>query len=350
VQAERGRLSALVTIYGTLADERIVWGRDGNCDSTDMLYATADKNFRPADQWCAYARHVVRTWVSNDQTAPRLATLFAYLRQENIKAPRTMLTATARITRRGEFIAVTYEVDPQLHGGPATKIIAAQTSEWHPQRIQDYPAHRAYADKWIEWSKPLLDGVKEGFGRTLRTAGLPAFPKMGLAAMEIRPALAGTQFVREDGAGFRIEGVEGTTVTTVNSRNLRVQWQVGGLVPVANNRQIDRQSAERLLPLQVGNKTTFERAATVGSLKWRHTMEVLRTETLSVGGRDYPTFVVEDRIDAIEETQRGFSMKRTVWFAPDVGWLLMLHEEQLAGPPSEMFNWRVVKIVPPGSG
>jgi len=346
-QVDGGRLSALVTIFGTLSDERNGWGRDANCDRTDMLYVTADKNFRSTDQWCAYVRHRIRSWVATDQTLPRSASLYAYLRQENVKKPWTMLSTTARFVRNGEFIDVNYEVDPQLHGGPATKIIAQRTSEWHPQRIQDYPAHRAYADKWIEWSRPLLDGVKEGFGRTLRVAGLPQFPKMGLAAMDLRRAQVGTQFVTENG-GFRVQAAEGTALTTVNARNQRLQWQVGGLVPVADNRQLDRESAERILPLQVGSKTVFERSATVGTLKWRHTMEVIRTETLTIDGRDYSAFVVEDRIEGLSPSQQGFAMKRTAWFSPDAGWLLRLAEEQLGGEPATMNNWRVVKIVPPG--
>jgi hypothetical protein len=170
---------------------------------------------------------------------------------------------------------------------------------------------------------------------------------MGLAAMDLRPAQVGTQFVTENG-GFRVQAAEGTALTTVNARNQRLQWQVGGLVPVADNRQLDRESAERILPLQVGSKTVFERSATVGTLKWRHTMEVIRTETLTIDGRDYSAFVVEDRIEGLSPSQQGFAMKRTAWFSPDAGWLLRLAEEQLGGEPATMNNWRVVKIVPPG--
>ncbi len=346
VQIEGGKLSALVAIHGTRNVEAVGWTRDSTCDRSDMLYVAADKNFRATDQWCSYISHNIRSWVATEQTPPRSATLFEYLRKENIKKPWTMLATTSRLVRNGELIVVSYEVDPQMHGGPATKIIALQTSEWHPQRIQDYPAHRAYADKWIEWSKPLLDGLKEGFGRTLRTARLPTFPKMGLAAMGIRHAPVGTHFVTENG-GLRIQALEGTAVTTVNARNNTTQWQVGGLVPVGSNRVTDPERAERILPLQVGNKTVFERSATVGTLKWRHTMEVVRTETLSVDGRDYATFVVEDRIEGLSPSQQGFVMKRTAWFAPEAGWLLRMAEEQLGGEPVTMNNWRVVKIVPP---
>lgn len=350
VQTDAGRLSALVTIIGTSSsDQNDGWVRNSNCDRSDTLYAVADKNYRTSDQWCSYAFHTVRTWVAGDATPKRVAALYAYLRQENLKAPWTMLATTAHLVRNSEFITVSYEVDPLMHGGPGTKINAWQTSEWHVQRIQDYPAHRAYADKWIEWSKPLLDGVKEGFGRTLRVAGLPPFPKMGLAAKEIRLAPVGTQFITESG-GFRVQAAEGMALTTVNARNQSMQWQVGGLVPIADNRRLDGNNAERILPLQVGNKTVFERSATVGSLKWRHTMEVVRTETLTVDGRDYTTFVVEDRIEGVAATQNGFAMKRTAWFSPEAGWLLRMAEEQLGGEPSTMNNWRVVKIVSPGSG
>ncbi len=347
VQLDAGRLSALVTIVGTLTDDRNGWGRDTNCDRSDILYVAADKNFRATDQWCSYANHLVRSWVAGDQTTPRVATLYEYLRQANVKTSRTMLMTTARLVRNGEFITVSYEIDPQMHGGPATRNNTWQTSEWHPQRIQDHPAHRAYADKWIEWSKPLLDGVKDGFGRTLRVAGLPTFPKMGLAAMDIRPAQVGTQFVTENG-GFRVQAAEGMALTTVNARDQRMLWQVGGLVPVAENRRLDGDNAERILPLQIGNKTVFERAAIVGTLKWRHTMEVVRAETLSIDGRSYSTFVVEDRIEGLSPSQQGFVMKRTAWFSPEAGWLLRLAEEQLGGEPATMNNWRVVKIVPPG--
>jgi hypothetical protein len=40
--------------------------------------------------------------------------------------------------------------------------------------------------------------------------------------------------------------------------------------------------------------------------------------------------------------------KRTLWFAPEVGWLVRQRDEQLAGPPQRMNSWEVVRIVPPG--
>ncbi|MBI3507449.1 MAG: hypothetical protein HY059_21650 [Proteobacteria bacterium] len=347
-QIENGRLVALVSMSGTTQNERERWLRDKNCDRTDYLFAAADRNLNDQDQWCQYVTHATRTWISSNDQAPRVAELYRALRESQAALPTTMLSSELRIVRMGEFLRIAYEIAPVEFGGPSSAARTWQTAEWHPQNIAKFPAHREFADGWIAWAQPMLVQVRTGYNGRLAAYEPQPLPVAGHRSLGLTPVRIGTSFTTNAGGGFKVSAVEGMAVTTVNASGAAAHWQLGGMLPLVASSKFDRALAEKIFPLKVGNKTVFDQMSANGLNGWRHTVEVVRSETLKIDGRDYATFVVEDLAKAINDSQGGFVRKRTVWYAPELGWLLKMNEEQLAGAPEKMNSWEVVRIVPPG--
>ena len=372
-QLEDNRLVALVSFFGTQQYDGTAWARDADCDRTDFVLALADKNFNAQDQWCLNVQHRFRTWVSDDNMATRTKALYTALNDAKIVRPPLMLETKVRVVRSGEFVDATYLILPTAFGGPVTKGFVFPTSEWHVQNIANHPQHREFADGWIAWSKPMLEVVRAGFGRTLAdyspapypfaaaqkapaapatstaSVAAPAAPARAAAPQTAAASVlkAGTRFATASGE-FRVERIDGSIVHMVNKANQSSTWFPRGLMPFDSASKFDRQAAEALFPMKIGNKVTFEQQAASGDNAWRHTLEVVRAEVLTIEESKYPTWIVEVRTESLNPGQGGFVRKRTVWFAPQLGWILRMREEQLAGPPQTMNSWDVVRIVPPG--
>lgn len=361
VQIRNNTLVGLVTLTGSVQPETIVWVRDRNCDRTDLLFVEADRNFNNADQTCVVASHSVRTWVAPDRAGEQTKALYDFVREKGFSRPATMVSGRARFVRDSEYIDAVYEVLPPAFGGPATRINNWSTSEWHKEVVGGHPEHRRFADAWIEWTKAMAAQVRAGFGRSLSgftpIAIGPATPPAAAARPAAQataapitgafraPAL-GTRFVVADGH-YEIARVDSLTISTLNASNQGASWQVGGLVALGSNPHFDRAAAEGIFPLAVGKKVEFLQHVASGSNAWRHTLEVVGTENVTVDGRTYSTFVIEGRTEAIGPGMAEFVRKRTLWFAPEAGWLLRLRQDQIAGAPQRLNNWDVLRIIPP---
>jgi hypothetical protein len=359
VQVSNNSLVGLVALSGSFQPETIVWNRDRSCDRADLLFVEADRNFNNADQYCVIATHVVRSWVAADSAPDATKAIYAYLRGAGVARPPTMLSGRVRFVRGSEFIDVTYQVLPVAFGGPATRINNWATSEWHKDIVSGHPEHRRFADSWIVWTKAMAEQVKAGFGRTVtefRSIAIgPVSPSVAAGAPvatanavpgAFRAPRIGTRFVVADGH-FEIARIDGMTISTLNASNQGATWQPGGLLPLGSETRFDRAVAESIFPLAVGKKVEFVQQAASGTDAWKQALEVVRQETLTIDGRAYTTFVVEGRTEAAGPGMAEFVRKRTLWFAPDAGWLLRFRSEQLAGPPQRTFNWDVLRIVPP---
>jgi hypothetical protein len=354
-QIRNNSLAGLVSLTGTVQVENLQWGRDRECDRTDFLLVDADRNYNPAEQFCLRVNHGTRTWVAASDADNQTKQLYAYLREANIARPSTMLGTVLRIVQRGEFLRVTYEVLPSAFGGPTTRNNNWTTSEWHVDAIGANPAHRRFADAWIEWSKAIAPQVKAGFGRTLQgytpaaingfdTAAIPpAAPVTG----EFRAPVVGTRFVLASGH-FEIARVDDMMISTLNSGNQGAAWFAGGLVAFATSAKFDRALAASIFPLAVGKKVEFLQSGATGTDAWLNKLEVLRTEELVVDGRSYVTYVIDTSYESAGPGMAETKHKRTIWYAPSVGWLLRYRSERLVGPPANPVNWDVLRIVPPG--
>jgi hypothetical protein len=358
VQIEKGRLIALVSLQGTRQYESgIYWVRDRNCARTDYLFAIADQDLNPHKQWCSHVTHLARNWMLSDLLDESTKALYSALVADDVVKPAMTLRAEAWIADDSEYIRVTYEISPGEYGGPTAPARSWSNSEWHVQNIGKYPAYREYADSWIEWAKPVLANVRAGFGRSLPgntalkpipvgTARAVAGAARGVVAAVAVPV--GTKFVTVNGGNFTVQSADGSSVRTANTSNQLMTWQFGGLLPITSTTRVDPGVMGKLFPLKVGNKVVFDQTSVGNPNAWRHTVEVVGTEKITVDGKDYDTFVVNDLAEGLDPSQGGFARKRSVWYAPALGWLLRMREEQLGGAPERMNSWEIAKIVPPG--
>lgn len=355
---ERNALAGLVNLTGTVQYENLQWIRDRQCDRTDFYFLDADRNFNNADQRCQYATHFVRTWTASDNQPEQTRAMVEGLRAKSIALPPTTIVSVHRRVVGGEYLTVTYEISPASIGGPVARANAWSASEWHKDKIADNPEHKRFLDAWVEWSKQMAPKVRDGFGRSLSSYAPIAIayePPVAKAAVPAAtgptgPAgftgpVVGTRFQLAEGE-IRIMRADGANIVTANEKNQIVVWRAG-MIAWDRGAGYARATIESIFPLAVGKKVSFVDTVP-GRQPIRHSLDVIRQEQVQVAGRSLLTFVVEQITDYTDPADAGLRRKRTLWYAPEVGWLLRQHDEQLAGPPQSMNSWEVVRIVPPG--
>jgi hypothetical protein len=152
----------------------------------------------------------------------------------------------------------------------------------------------------------------------------------------------GTRFQSSNGY-FQVTSVEGMHVTTVNAANRTANWEAGFLY--LSNRA-DRWKIESIWPLEPGKSTTYEEHA-ANSDTWRHTVTVLRRETIRIPAGSFDTMVVEERIESLTAAQGNLDVTKTYWYAPTAKWPVKRNMVQRAGPPFSSEDYIVSAIVAP---
>jgi len=159
-------------------------------------------------------------------------------------------------------------------------------------------------------------------------------------------AAPGTRFVTRTGH-FEITGVENGMVTTVNKSENSARW-AGGLLGMRVRNSIDPATIAQLHPLAVGKEITFEEKGR-GEDRWRYTIRVTGTETVTIKEKSYQAFVITARDQSLNPEQGGFDRTRTMWFSPEAGGILKQRVKQDAGPPVNTNSWEVIEIIAPKS-
>jgi hypothetical protein len=157
----------------------------------------------------------------------------------------------------------------------------------------------------------------------------------------------GTRFVTRSGF-FEIVGVENGNTVTVNKSNNTGRW-AGGLLGMRSRGSIEPNVIAQLQPIAVGKEVTFEEKGK-GEDRWRYTIRVTGTETVTIKERSYQAFIIVARDQSLNPDQGGFDRTRTMWYSPQAGGILKQRVKQDAGPPVNTNSWEVVDIIPPGSG
>jgi hypothetical protein len=355
---ERNALVGLVNLTGTVQYENLQWVRDRQCDRTDFYFLDADRNYNNADQRCQYATHFVRTWTASDNQPEQTRAMVQGLRAKSIALPPTTIVSVNRRVVGGEYLTVTYEISPASIGGPVARTNTWSASEWHKDKIAENPEHKRFLDTWVEWSKQMAPKVRDGFGRSLSDYAPIAIAFEPPVARAAAPAatgpavpdgfagpIVGTRFQLADGE-IRIMRADGANIVTANEKNQIVVWRAG-MIAWDRGAHYLRAAIESIFPLAVGKKVSFVDTVP-GRQPIRQSLDVVRQEQIQVAGRSLSTFVVEQVTEYTDPADAGLRRKRTLWYAPEVGWLLRQRDEQLAGPPQRMNSWDVVRIVPPG--
>ena len=83
------------------------------------------------------------------------AQLRRYIKKNNIELPKVALFSNhsyfSRL-RAGKWYAITYQIDPEILGGPKNKFVTENSSEYHRNNIENYPDHKKIMEKWISIS------------------------------------------------------------------------------------------------------------------------------------------------------------------------------------------------------
>ena len=83
------------------------------------------------------------------------AQLRRYIKQKKIELPKVALFSNhsyfSRL-RAGKWYSMTYQIDPEILGGPKNKFITEASSEYHRNNIENYPEHKKIMEKWISIS------------------------------------------------------------------------------------------------------------------------------------------------------------------------------------------------------
>lgn len=353
---EDNRLVGYMYALGPMTTNNVhrIW--DMECRRTDLYFVESDANNNPQEQTCFSVYHIARTWTAVQNLGAAHAAAFEWLNaRPEIRKPSTMLVARHSNARNSDYVQVEYSFSPEAYGFPPSRDRSWAGNDWHRDKLKQDPARDAFAQAVLAWARANQKLVLDGLIHRSTTVGAPlAFAQPARAAPVVAlpvptghiSPVVGTRFATANGH-FDVERVDGMSVTTVNSLNARVTWQLGGLIVFATGSRVDLRPAESFFPLAVGKSTELRENAATGPSAWRHKLTVAREEALAVDGRSHSAFVVEFVTEGLDESQGGLIRKRTMWYAPEVGWVLRQRDEQLAGPQMRLFNWDVTRIVMP---
>ncbi len=355
---ERDRLVGFIAAMAPGQTSTNVRTWDKQCERTDTYFLDATPRYDMREQSCFFVVHTARTWTAWANMGAGLEAAYTWLAEHpKVVKPSTMLLVRHSNVRANDFVEVEYNFSPEAYGFGPPRDRSAAGNDWHRDKLKNDPARDAFAQAVVAWAKDnqkrVLDGViyrkaeagaklEFAAARRQQQATLPPGPP---PAGHVTPAI-GTRFVSKGGQ-FEVVKTEGMTVTTMNAAKTGATWSAG-LLPLDPASKFDRSALESLFPLAVGKKTKFLQEAASGSNAWDQVVEIVRTEPLEIDGKSYATFVIENRTEAVGPGMNEFIRKRTLHYAPELGWLLKMQEEQLAGPPQRMNSWEVVRIVPPG--
>lgn len=102
---------------------------------------------------------------------------------------------------------------------------------------------------------------------------------------------------------------------------------------------VDEQDYARLWPLEVGKRIEFLRSR--GNRSWRNSIEVIGTETLTLGDiGPVETYVVVNESSRIGGSWKG---KQTIHFAPSLGWTVKFDYSDTDGEKSA---WEMIAHKP----
>lgn len=353
---ERDRLVGFIAAMAPGQTSTNVRTWDKQCERTDTYFLDAAPKYDLREQSCFFVVHAARSWTAGPNMGAGLEAAYTWLAEHpKVVKPSTMLLVRHSNVRASDFVEVEYNFSPEAFGFGPPRDRSAAGNDWHRDKLKNDPARDAFAQAVVAWAKEnqkrVLDGLihrKAEVGAKLEFAAARRPQQAAASSLpsgDATPAI-GTRFLLKSGH-FDVVKTEGKSITTVNAAKSGTTWSAG-LLPLDSNAKFDRGAIESLFPLAVGKKAQFRQEAASSTNAWDQTLEVVRTESINVADKSYATFVIEGRTQAVGPGMKEFVRKRTLHYAPELGWLLKMQEEQLAGPPQRMNSWEVVRIVPPG--
>lgn len=142
----------------------------------------------------------------------------------------------------------------------------------------------------------------------------------------------------------QIAGVDGTMVVTTDARGRSHQWRAGIFLfdPESKTSPADLSA---VWGAPQGQSLQF--MVRVGDDVWRHTIRYVGRDHLSIDGRVYDIEKFErERLPVAPSRPTGHD-RETLWYAPDVGFLVRRDVQHLSGPRDAREPFVATRIVAP---
>ena len=98
-----------------------------------------------------------------------------YAQSLGIKVPANTVSAQYVRANYGRYFRVAYYVNPEMAGLGPPEHADHSSSDYHPDRIGNYPRKKAFVEHFTEWSKAWKKAVDLGFAGELTAAGMAEF-------------------------------------------------------------------------------------------------------------------------------------------------------------------------------
>jgi hypothetical protein len=150
---DRNQLVATGFISATKYSSLVSSWSDSVCQRTDTLWVKqTDGNFNyPA---CLFINHAHPLWV-NVPTNEFDKFIFDWFRHNKVDIPKTGLLTSYRKYFSGDFINVTYIINPELLGFAPDTATAWSNSQWHPGLIKEDVQKVKYIESLKQWAESI---------------------------------------------------------------------------------------------------------------------------------------------------------------------------------------------------
>ncbi|MBL8669948.1 MAG: hypothetical protein JNK11_04800 [Alphaproteobacteria bacterium] len=154
----------------------------------------------------------------------------------------------------------------------------------------------------------------------------------------------GMRLETEGGGTLQVAKVEGPTVVTADAQGKLSHW-FGGILLVDAESDIAPKDLAPLWQAEAGSNHRFsEWKAREG---WRNTITFVGGEALTIDGRSLETLRFTRERRSIMSEQGDQHYRETLWYAPEVGFLVRRDVEHVAGPRAESASFKATKVVLP---
>lgn len=156
----RGTISIITPLeYGTTSS----WTKSNDCARDDMLHRGNDELPQIYSHFCWRINHRRFSFDGEAAKWDSIKEMIAGFQSNGIALPGNTLTAGFIMAVGRNYLSVAYDRNPEIDGIARSREVAWSTSDWHKDRIHQFPDKQQYADKMKAWAMGWKEKIKEGF-------------------------------------------------------------------------------------------------------------------------------------------------------------------------------------------
>lgn len=145
--------------YGTTAR----WNKARECSRQDMLFSANDELPQIYSHFCWWTNH--RRFSFDGEWAKRdhIKEMMSGFAANGIPLPGNTLTTGFEMAVGQKYIYLTYDRNPEIEDISRSRNIGWSESDWHKNRIHEFPDKLQYVEKMKAWAAEWKEKVKQGF-------------------------------------------------------------------------------------------------------------------------------------------------------------------------------------------